>query len=117
MDITGKIIQILPASSGSSARGEWSRQDFIIETQEQFPKKVCISNWNKKVDLNAFGIGASVTADINIESREYNGKWYTDVRVWRMQGAGQGGANAADNLPAPDIDFSQNNDPDDGLPF
>ncbi len=116
MDITGRIIQILPASSGNSARGEWSRQDFIIETQEQFPKKVCISNWNKKVDLNAFGIGAAVTADINIESREYNGKWYTDVRVWRMQAAGQGGAPSNEPMPVPDITFTQS-DEDDGLPF
>jgi hypothetical protein len=116
MDITGRIIQLLPASSGSSARGEWSRQDFIIETQEQFPKKVCLSNWNKKVDLGQFPVGTMVTADINLESREYNGRWYTDIRVWRMQIAGQTNNTVNEPLPVPDITFSPA-DEDDGLPF
>jgi hypothetical protein len=100
MEITGKIIQVLEAQSGASARGEWKRQDFIIETQEQYPKKVCLSNWNNKVDLDAMGVGTTVTAGINIESREYNGRWYTDVRVWKMD-IGAVAPGAGDVPPAP----------------
>lgn len=100
MEITGKIIQILEPSSGTSARGEWKRQDFIIETQEQYPKKVCISNWNNKVDIDGTGVGSDVKVSINIESREFNGKWYTDVRAWRMELAGQAQPQA-ENAPAP----------------
>lgn len=88
MEITGKIVQILPASGGQSAKGPWKRQDFIIETIEQFPKKVCLSNWNDKVELNQQGIGIQVKASVNIESREFNGKWYTDIRVWKMEKLG-----------------------------
>ncbi|HAM98768.1 MAG TPA: hypothetical protein DCQ26_09180 [Marinilabiliales bacterium] len=95
MEITGKIVQILPATGGQSAKGGWKRQDFIIETVEQYPKKVCISNWNDKVELTQQGIGAQVKASINIESREFNGKWYTDVRVWKMET--MGGARQADS--------------------
>lgn len=84
MEISGKIIQVLEAQQGNSAKGSWKRQDFILETSEQYPKKVCISNWNDKVDLNAFPIGTGVKIGINLESREYNGKWYTDVRAWKM---------------------------------
>ena len=99
MEITGKIVQILEPLSGTSARGEWKRQDFIIETQDQYPKKVCLANWNNKVDLEQMGVGSLVTASINIESREYNGRWYTDVKVWKMEFAGQQNTQ----------NFSQNN--------
>lgn len=100
MEVKGKIIEILEPKSGQSARGSWKKQDFILETDDSFPKKVCISNWNDKVDLAAIKPGSEVNAHINIESREYNGNWYTDVKVWKMDlvsaQAPQGG-----NLPEP----------------
>ena len=89
MEIKGKIVEILQAATGTSARGEWKRQDFIIETQEQYPKKVCVQNFNSKVNLEQMGVGTTVNASINIESREYNGKWYTSVNVWKMEAVGQ----------------------------
>lgn len=92
MEITGKIIQILEEQKGTTARGDWSRQDFIIETNEQYPKKLCISNWANKADIIGAGVGAEVTCHINLESREFNGRWYTDVKVWKMDmGASTGG--------------------------
>jgi hypothetical protein len=84
MEITGKIIQILPEEKGEGRNGPWKKQSFIIETQEQFPKKVCIVNWGDKVDLRSNGLNDMVTVSINIESREFNSKWYTDVKAWRM---------------------------------
>lgn len=108
MEITGKLIRVLSEQKGSGARGEWSRQDFIIETDEQYPKKVCISNWNNKVDLNSVAMGTSVTCHVNVESREYNERWYTDVRVWKWDILSAGGADqsasSANEAPFPSAD-------------
>lgn len=84
MEIKGKIIEILPEQSGTGAKGEWRKQDFILETQEQYPKKVCIENWNSKVDFSTYTVGSDVVVSINIESREFKGRWYTGVRVWKI---------------------------------
>ena len=122
MEITGKIIQILEPLSGTSARGEWKRQDFIIETQDQYPKKVCISNWNNKANLEQMGVGTIVTASINIESREYNGRWYTDVKVWKMEPAGQNQTtqqqnNTQGSTPPPPVEPPMAESEDDDMPF
>lgn len=86
LEIVGKLQQLLPLQSGSSARGEWSKQEFIIETVEQYPKKVCISAWGDKArDLEGVAIGESLNISVNIESREFNGRWYTDVRAWKIE--------------------------------
>lgn len=85
MDITGKIIQIQPLLSGQGKNGEWKRQEYILETIEQFPRKVCISVWGDKVDQFAIQQGETVTFSINIESREYQARWYTDVRAWAVK--------------------------------
>jgi len=84
MEISGKIIQIMPEETGEGRNGPWRKQNFILETQEQFPKKVCITVWGDKIDLNSFSESEQVTASINIESREYNNRWYTDVKAWRV---------------------------------
>ena len=84
MDITGKIISILPEETGQGKNGPWKKQNFILETQEQYPKKVCIAVWGDKVDLKSFGTNENVTVGINIESREFNGKWFTDIKAWRV---------------------------------
>ncbi len=121
MDITGKIIALLPAQTGNSARGEWKRQDFILETQEQYPRKVCIENWNDKIDLNVFGIGKLVTVSINIESREFNGKWYTGVKGWKAVAAGSENTTAPiqDSFVPPPGDIPPPSDEmeTDDLPF
>lgn len=120
MEITGKIIEILPAQTGSSARGEWKRQDFILETQEQYPKKVCIENWNSKVDFGTFAVGSTITASINIESREFNGRWYTGVKVWKAtSGASETGSQPTQSFTPPPGDIpppSEEMESDD-LPF
>lgn len=80
MNLSGKVLQILPEAKGEGRNGPWSRQDFIIETNDQFPKKVCISVWNNKINLSTLTPGDAVTVDVSVESREYNGRWYTDVK-------------------------------------
>ena len=91
LELTGKIIQIMPETSGVSKAGkEWKKQEFLIETIETYPKKVSLSMMGDKTnDLKKFPVGSTITASLNIESREYQGKWYTDVRAWRIV-AGEG---------------------------
>ncbi|TVR40290.1 MAG: DUF3127 domain-containing protein [Bacteroidia bacterium] len=84
MEISGKIISILPEQSGEGRNGPWRKQDFIIETEGQYPRKVCISVWGDKIDQFALKDGEKITASVNIESREYNDRWYTDVRAWKV---------------------------------
>lgn len=81
MNISGKVLQILPEATGEGRNGPWSRQDFIIETEDQFPKKICISVWNGKIRIADLQPGDPVNVEISVESREYNGRWYTDVKA------------------------------------
>ncbi len=128
MEIQGKLMMLLPLQSGTSAKGEWKKQDAIIETIETYPKKVCISFWGDKADeLKIIKEGAFIKVYFNIESREYNGKWYTDVRAWKVEpGDGTATISApAQNSSAPvdnphteePADLSPSNDAVDDLPF
>jgi len=99
MEIKGKVIQILEPKSGQSTRGGWKKQELVIETYESFPKKVCMASWNDKVDLSSIRPGDEITASINIESREYNGNWYTDVKLWKIDFSSAGSAGTAAELP------------------
>lgn len=91
LDITGRLIQVLPHVTGEGRNGTpWQKQEFIIETIEQYPRKVCLSLWGDKVnELKKFALNDTITASLNLESREYNGRWFTEARAWRMElGAG-----------------------------
>ena len=90
LQIEGKLLQKLDVESGTSARGEWKKQNFIIETVEQYPRKICIAAWTNSIPiLDTFQPGEMVLVSVSIESREFNGKWYTDVRAWRIDRPGQ----------------------------
>ncbi|MFM7289359.1 MAG: DUF3127 domain-containing protein, partial [Bacteroidota bacterium] len=81
MEITGQIIQLLPEVTGTGRSGNsWRKQEFILETKGQYPRKVCMSLWGDKIDQFSLQSGAEITASVEVESREYNGRWYTDVR-------------------------------------
>lgn len=84
MEITGRIKQFLPEVTGEGRNGTWKKQEFILETQDQFPKSVCIAVWGDKIKLSDFNMGETITVSINIESREYNSRWYTDVKAWKI---------------------------------
>ena len=99
MEIQGKIIQVLPLQTGEGKNGPWKKQDFVIETESQYPKKVCISMWGDKIDDDLIQEGNPVVASIDVESREYNGRWYTDVKAWKVEGQSGGGAPSAPAAP------------------
>ena len=86
MEFEGTVFRIMPATSGQSARGAWQRQEVIFDmkSQSQYPRKVCVTFFNKPEEVARLTVGAEYTVSIDIESREYNGKWYTDVRAWRI---------------------------------
>lgn len=115
MEITGTVVSLLPMQSGQGKNGTWKKQEFILETPGQYPKKVCLSLWGEKVDETRLSVGEKITASINIESREYNGRWYTDVRAWKVAKGNGGGQNEAppiDSSFAPDASSGS-----DDLPF
>jgi len=96
LDITGKILQIMPTTTGTSKAGkDWVKQEFVIETQETYPKKVCISVMGDKTqELKKYVPGNEIKVSLNLESREYNGKWYTNVNAWRIENSTGGQAES-----------------------
>jgi len=88
LELTGKIIEVLPERSGTSTRGPWRKQEYIIEIPGDFPKKVCFMLWGDKIDQFGIQPGQELTVSVDLESREYNGRWYTDVKAWRVAPAG-----------------------------
>ena len=84
MEISGKIIELLDIKSGQSANGEWRKQEYVIETEAQYQKKVCFMAWGDKIDQFDIKMGEQLTVSIDLESREYNGRWYTDVKAWKV---------------------------------
>lgn len=81
--IQGKIIYLLPLQSGTGQKGEWKKQEAVLETEGQYPKKICITFFNKAL-TNEVQLGNTITVTVNIESREYNGKWYNQINAWKI---------------------------------
>ena len=104
MELIGKIIQILPLQEGVSKAGNpWKKQEYILETLgTQYPRKVCFNLFGDNVDKFPMQVGQDVTVSIDIESREFNGRWYTDVRAWNvLNGVQLAGAPAPGFAAAP----------------
>lgn len=123
LEVTGKIIAKLPQQSGQGRNGTWVKQEFVIETNDQYPRKICMSLWGDKVkDLDALSVGESIKASVNIESREFNGRWYTDVRAWRLEKLGVNQGGDVPPFPEPDqfppfLEPTSSPVPADDLPF
>jgi hypothetical protein len=85
LKITGTVHQVLDEVSGESRNGPWRKQEYILETEGNYPKKVCVVVWGDNIDQFGIHEGERVTASIDIQSREYNGRWYTDVKAWKIE--------------------------------
>jgi len=132
LDIFGTVVQVMPVVTGSSSKGTWQKQDFVMEYGDKYPKKVFLTLWGEE-NINKYDLveGMKITAFLEIESREYQGKWYTNVKAWKIQWDEQKRPDfpSADKVqdktyqPGPVVDTSwptpsgQNNLEDDGLPF
>lgn len=85
MELTGKIIASLPLESGTSKSGTpWQKKTFVIETEGQYPKKVAFTLFGEKVTQHATPVGDTVTVQFDLESREYNDRWYTEARAFNV---------------------------------
>ncbi len=102
MELTGKITQVLPEKSGNSARGPWRKQEYVIEIPGDYPKQVCFMVWGDKVDQLKITEGEELTVHFDLESREYNGRWYTDVKAWRVDRSEAAAGSDAGAPPASD---------------
>ena len=105
MVVSGKIIQVLPEQGGVSKTSgkEWKLQAYVLETQEQYPRKVHFEVFGEdRIKANPCQLDDIVTVSFDIESREFNGRWYTSVRAWKIQqGIVEAGAPAVAEVGAP----------------
>ena len=125
MEITGKIIAVLPERGGVSQRTgtEWKAQEYVLETMEQYPKKMCFDVFGAdKIANFAIKVGDNLTVSFDVDAREYQGRWYNSIRAWKVErvveqpvAAPQEQAASFPPVNAP-VDFSSEDSKDD-LPF
>jgi len=104
LELVGKLVKVLPEVTGQGKNGPWNKQDFVIETLDsQYPKKVCMTAWGEKAnDLKQFADGDTLKATFSAESREYNDRWYTELRAFRIElTEGDGGSAPAPRSAPP----------------
>jgi len=100
MEVSGKIIAVLPIATGQGKNGTWRSQDYVLETADQYPKKVCFNLFGDKIDQFPIAIDDQVNVSFDVESREYNGRWYTTIRAWKIE------KNVVSSSAAPASSFS-----------
>lgn len=84
MEIQGNVTAVLPEESGTSKSGnEWKKRCFVVETPGQYPKSACLQLFGDKV-ADCPAVGESVAVSFDIDSREYNGRWYTTLSAWKV---------------------------------
>ncbi|OQA01005.1 MAG: hypothetical protein BWY70_00528 [Bacteroidetes bacterium ADurb.Bin408] len=103
MELKAKIIQILPLQTGEGKNGTWRKQEIIVETDGQIKRKICVSIWGDKINESILKTGNVLNISFDIESREYNGRWYTDVKAWKTElaGAATQPPDAGNDVPPP----------------
>jgi hypothetical protein len=123
MELKGKITHVLPEQSGEGRNGTWRKKEYVIEMPGTYPKSVCFEVWGNNIDAFSIQQGDEVTASIDLESREYNGRWYTNVKVWKISketsnaASPPAPANGDSSWPSPDDDVSSSTEEFDDLPF
>ncbi len=135
LELEGTLRQKLGVQSGTSARGQWAKQEFILEFPDgNFTAQACFTAWGqeKVAELDKYQVGDKVKVSFNLKSREYNGRWYNDLQIWRIAPAGAAQQPAAPAQPAyrpesapapayeaaaPTLDDMPADNPADDLPF
>ena len=119
MEIKGKIIVALPEQSGVSKTGNaWKKREYVLETMETYPRKVHFDFFGERADQYPLSVGDVITLSFDIESREYNGPWYTGIRGWKADKESATNVGGAPVPPTPDpisAQFTQS--PDEDIPF
>jgi len=88
MNVKGTVVSILPVQSGEGKNGAWVKNTYIVETGGQYPKKVAVCVWGDKLPI--LKEGQEVDCSIDLESKEFNGKWFTEVRCFKVDFVGTG---------------------------
>ena len=131
LELEGTLRQKQAVQSGASARGPWMKQEFILEYPDgNFTAQACFLAWgqDKVQELGKYQVGDRVKVSFNIKSREYNGRWYNDLQIWRIAPAGTAQAAPAPAAPqpsapmppappAPTLEDLPADNPEDDLPF
>jgi hypothetical protein len=119
MEIKGKLIKLLPPQTGEGKNGPWKKQEIIVEIPGQYPKNVCVAIWGDKINESQLQVGNMLNIFFDVESREFNGRWYTDVKAWKIESA-SAGSSAPESFPdtAPPVaDLPDSSEGSDDLPF
>lgn len=118
MEISGKVYKILALQTGEGKNGTWKKQQFILDTGGQFGNKVCFMVWGDKIDEFQIKEGEQITVAFDLESREYNERWYTDAKAWKVTrpNAAQASGTPANN-DFPGIDDIPAENAEEDLPF
>lgn len=125
MELAGKVIAVLEPRGGTSKSGnEWKVQEYVIETHDQYPRKMCFDVFgDDKIKQFNIQVGEELNVSFDIDAREWNGRWFNSIRAWKVERVGAQQAAPADvpfppvqAAPVPPADFSSTDDKDD-LPF
>ena len=115
MEIQGKIIVALPEKSGVSARGEWKSQTYVIETQDQYPKKLAFDVFGAdRITQFNLQVGDIATVFFDFDAHEYNGRWFNSVRAFNVEKSGQ--QTTQQPTPQPTINVAQQQAPQQPVP-
>ena len=107
MEVRGKIIVVQPIQTGEGKNGTWKKQEYVIEYDRnaQYPRKMMFNLWGDRIDQFNIQEGQDLKISFDIDCREYNGRWYNDIRAWRVEPDNEsGGMQPIDQpLPPPEI--------------
>jgi hypothetical protein len=132
LELEGTIRQKMGVQSGTSARGPWAKQEFVIDFPDgNFTSQACFTAWgqDKVQELDKYQVGDRVKVSFNLKSREFNGRWYNDLQIWRISPAGDAQpvapaapayvqpAAPAPMAPAPTLEDMPGDAADDDMPF
>lgn len=124
MEVKGKIITVLPEVTGQSKTtgNLWKKREYVLETHDNFPRKVHFDLFGDRADKYPLNLGDEITLSFDIESREYQGRWYTSIRGWKVDKEVAGQTTAAPSMPSPfdappQVDFPPMGNSNEDLPF
>ena len=128
MELTGRIVAVQPVQTGEGRNGTWKKQEYVVEydRQAQYPRKMMFVLWGDKIDQYNIQEGQELKIHFDIDCRAYNGRWYNDIRAWKvepdMEAApavpSEPAGRFADNVPPPPPELlASSSDASSDLPF
>jgi len=108
MEIKGKVIAVTPVQTGEGRNGLWKKQEYVVEYDQtsQYPRRMMFNLWGDKIDQYHIQEGQFINVSFDIDCREYNGRWYNDIRAWKIEADQEAPAEAGfvqSSLPPPPV--------------